>query len=81
MNPQPRIQNALIGEKDRAVAERDKAVDRLRMYSEMYNKLSRRFELLVARKRVEMKKPEDYTVKELLTALAGKFTKLFQGRS
>jgi hypothetical protein len=48
------------------------------MCSEMYNKLSRRFELLVARKRVEMKKLNDYTTEELLSALWAKFIKLFR---
>jgi len=73
-----KIQNALIGERDRAIAEKNKTQERLRMCSEMYNKLSRRFELLVARKRVEMKKLNDYTTEELLSALWAKFIKLFR---
>lgn len=85
MNPQMKIQEVLLERVRAAEAERDlvrkEASEKMGMYMKEYNKLNRRFELLVARKRVDMKKPGDYTWKEHLTELVRMFGKLFRRQS
>ncbi len=59
---------------ENAESERNRA----RMCIDQYAKLSRRYVLLVNRKKLELKKLTDYTVVELLCALWWKFLNLFR---
>ena len=80
-SPQLKVQDVLLGqvrtEKERA----ERALERMRLCLEQYNKLSRRFELLVSRKRIEVKKLEDYSIKERLVSVWRTLIKIFRRKS
>lgn len=65
MNPQVKVQEILI-------AQRNEALEKLRMCLAMYNKLNRK---------VDVKKLEDYKTKELLAAIWARLVKLFRKSS
>jgi hypothetical protein len=85
MNPQLKVQEILQERVRSAEAElqmvKKQVQERVQVCMEAYNKLSRRYELLVNRKRVEKKLLNDYTTKELLGALAKKFVNIFRRQS